>query len=80
MHSEELIQQTLRERHGSVTMFIVAHRVTTMSICDRLLVLRQGEVESFGTPDEVATSNAFYAEGLRLTAANTATRPAETEG
>ena len=79
MHSEELIQQTLRERHGSVTMFIVAHRVTTMSICDRLLVLRQGEVESFGTPDEVATSNAFYAEGLRLTAANTATRPAETE-
>jgi ABC-type multidrug transport system fused ATPase/permease subunit len=75
MHSEELIQQTLRERHGSVTMFIVAHRVTTMSICDRLLVLRQGEVESFGTPEEVAASNRFYAEGLRLTVANSATRP-----
>jgi ABC-type multidrug transport system fused ATPase/permease subunit len=79
MHSEELIQQTLSERHGSVTMFIVAHRVTTMSICDRLLVLCRGEVESFGTPDEVASSNRFYAEGLRLTVANTASRPADSE-
>jgi ABC-type multidrug transport system fused ATPase/permease subunit len=66
MHSEELIQQTLRERLGMVTMFIVAHRVSTMSICNRLLVLRDGTIEAFGSPQEVAASNDFYAEGLRL--------------
>jgi ABC-type multidrug transport system fused ATPase/permease subunit len=70
MRSEELVQQTIRDRHGVVTMLIVAHRVSTMSVCDRLLVLRAGKVEAFGEPAEVAVVSPFYAETLRLVGVN----------
>jgi ABC-type multidrug transport system fused ATPase/permease subunit len=66
LHSERLVQRTLEDLHGEVTMFIVAHRMSTLSICDRVLVLRDGEVEAFGAASELRRTEGFYRETMQL--------------
>jgi ABC-type multidrug transport system fused ATPase/permease subunit len=44
MHSEELIQQSLRELRGSTTLVVVAHRPSTLTLCDRILRLENGRL------------------------------------
>lgn len=65
IRSEALVQETLTQLKGRVTMFIVAHRMTTLSMCDRIMVLRDGRLEAFGTPEDLR-SNDFYDEAMRL--------------
>jgi ABC-type multidrug transport system fused ATPase/permease subunit len=48
VHSERLLQQTIAELEGKVTMVIVAHRLSTIAACRRLLVLDEGEVAAYG--------------------------------
>lgn len=66
MRSESLIQVTLQELKSRLTIIIVAHRMSTLSICDRIMVLEQGRVEAFGTPEELRKTSAFFAEATRL--------------
>ncbi|MHB8465926.1 MAG: ATP-binding cassette domain-containing protein [Acidimicrobiales bacterium] len=66
MQSEALVQDTLRSLKGSLILFIVAHRVSTLSICDRIMVLEHGRLEAFGTPDELRRSSPFFVEATRL--------------
>ncbi|HEV2068502.1 MAG TPA: ABC transporter ATP-binding protein [Acidimicrobiales bacterium] len=66
MRSEELMQHTLRDISGSLTLFIVAHRMSTLSICDRILVLERGRVVALGTHAELESANSFYQDALRL--------------
>jgi len=65
--SEAAVASSLAELHGRVTLFIVAHRLSTLSTCDRVLVLSDGTVEAFGTGDELARSNAFFRRATELT-------------
>ena len=53
VHSERLLQATIRELTGRVTMVIVAHRLSTIAACERLLVLERGEIVALGPYDEV---------------------------
>jgi ABC-type multidrug transport system fused ATPase/permease subunit len=53
VHSERLLQQTISELEGRVTMVIVAHRLSTIAACRKLLVLEEGEIAAFGTQAEV---------------------------
>jgi ABC-type multidrug transport system fused ATPase/permease subunit len=66
MRSEELVQETLQELHGAVTLVIVAHRISTMAICDRIVVLEEGRIKAEGRPEELEKTSEFYAEALRL--------------
>lgn len=66
MRSEMLVQETLHELHGEVTMVIVAHRISTMAICDRILVLENGTIAAEGHPDHLEKTSPFYAEAVRL--------------
>ncbi len=43
--SEELITDTLAEKRGRVTMFLVAHRPATVRVCDRVFRLVAGVLE-----------------------------------
>lgn len=64
--SEAAIQRTLEALKGRVTMVLVAHRLSTLSICDRLVVMKDGRVESVGTPAELLGTSEYYREALRL--------------
>jgi ABC-type multidrug transport system fused ATPase/permease subunit len=55
VHSERLLQQTIAELRGRVTIVIVAHRLTTIESCDRLLILEGGRTASLGTRSEVGS-------------------------
>ncbi len=52
VESEALIHKALREFARGRTTLIVTHRLSTLDIADRVLVLNQGRVETIGTPAE----------------------------
>lgn len=64
--SESLIQQTLRGLHGKVTLVVVAHRLSTVAECDRVMVLSDGMVQGFAPHDDLLATSRFYEDMLRL--------------
>jgi ATP-binding cassette subfamily B protein len=66
MRSEMLVQETLQELKGDVTMIIVAHRLTTLSICDRIVVLQGGRVSAVGTYEELQRDSRFFRDAIEL--------------
>jgi ATP-binding cassette, subfamily B, bacterial len=66
MRSEARIQQTLQELHGRVTMLVVAHRLSTVAACDRVMVLSDGAVQGFAGHEELLTTSTFYEDMARL--------------
>jgi ABC-type multidrug transport system fused ATPase/permease subunit len=64
--SESLLRETMAELGGQATLFVIAHRLSTLDICDRIMVLQDGEMRAFDTPARLQESSDFYAEALRL--------------
>ncbi len=69
VESEALIHQALKSFKRGRTTFIVTHRMSTLEIADRIVVVNKGRIEAIGTKDEIlATSETFR----RLTDVSTA--------
>jgi ABC-type multidrug transport system fused ATPase/permease subunit len=66
VRSEALIRQTLDELRDEMTIIIIAHRLSTLDICDRIMVIQDGELRAFDTPEHLEKDNEFYREALRL--------------
>ena len=64
--SEEAVRASLGDLHGRVTLFIVAHRLPILTICDRVLVLEDGRVKAFAPAADLALNDAFYRRVKRL--------------
>ena len=64
VRSEQLIRMTLDNLRSRMTIVIIAHRLSTLDICDRIMVLIDGELRAFDTPDNLEESNDFYREAL----------------
>jgi ABC-type multidrug transport system fused ATPase/permease subunit len=58
--SESLLQESLVALKGETTLFIVAHRMTTLDVCDRVMVIVDGRLEAFGTAAGLKRANAYY--------------------
>jgi ABC-type multidrug transport system fused ATPase/permease subunit len=59
-HSEMLIQDSLIALKGEMTLFIVAHRISTLEMCDRVMVIVDGRLQAFDTIPHLRTSNSYY--------------------
>lgn len=59
--SEMLIQDALKTVMKGRTAVVVAHRLSTISQLDRIIVLEDGEVREDGTHDELLTRAGLYA-------------------
>ena len=66
VRSEHLIRQTLNTLRERMTIIIVAHRLSTLEICDRIMVIQEGELKGFDTPEILERTNDFYREALVL--------------
>ncbi len=60
--SERLVQGALRTVLAGRTAVIIAHRLSTVAIADRVLVLDQGRITEDGSPAELMSSGGEYAE------------------
>ena len=58
--SEEAVQQALRDLHGTLTIVIVAHRLSTIRNADLIYVLDAGRVVASGTHDALLTASNLY--------------------
>jgi ATP-binding cassette, subfamily B, bacterial len=61
MPSERLIQQALEVVLRNRTAFIIAHRLATVEIADRVLVIDHGKVVEDGSPAELLSSGGSWA-------------------
>ncbi|MFC1515411.1 ABC transporter ATP-binding protein [Thermodesulfobacteriota bacterium] len=59
--SEKEIQKTMQNLHGKMTMVIIAHRLTTIKHCDRLVWLEKGKMKMVGKPESILP---YYMDSL----------------
>ncbi|MBW4684236.1 MAG: ABC transporter ATP-binding protein/permease [Komarekiella atlantica HA4396-MV6] len=59
--SEALVQEALERLMQNRTVFIIAHRLSTVRRCDRILVLEQGQIVESGTHEELLSLERRYA-------------------
>ncbi|MBY0576164.1 MAG: ABC transporter ATP-binding protein/permease [Gallionellaceae bacterium] len=55
--SEQGVMQAVMTLHGSKTILIVAHRLSTVEHCDRLYRLEKGKVTAEGAPEKMLAPN-----------------------
>ncbi|HTU72965.1 MAG TPA: ABC transporter ATP-binding protein [Trebonia sp.] len=60
--SERLVQAALRTVLAGRTAVIIAHRLSTVAIADRVLVLRSGEIIEDGSPAQLLGGDGEYAD------------------
>ncbi|MDE6551236.1 MAG: ABC transporter ATP-binding protein/permease [Clostridia bacterium] len=60
--NEALVQKAFSELSKNRTVIMIAHRLTTVRDADRIFVLKDGQVESVGTHDQLIKSGSLYAK------------------
>lgn len=58
--SERIIQDNMAAICKGRTVFIIAHRLSTVRMCDSILVLEKGRLIEQGTHDELIELNGYY--------------------
>jgi len=58
--SEQQIQKVIEGLKGKITVITIAHRLTTVKNCDRLLVLDKGRIFEEGKPDDLLNNKDSY--------------------
>jgi ATP-binding cassette subfamily B protein len=66
VHSEVSIREMLAELRGSVMVIAIAHRMSTLEACQRIMVIQDGHLRGFDTPSALEASGGFYQEALAL--------------
>ncbi|EXJ79949.1 hypothetical protein A1O3_08235 [Capronia epimyces CBS 606.96] len=66
VETDKLLQATLRSTvFGNRTIITIAHRINTILDADRIVVLQQGRVAEFDTPEELIRQRGLFYELVR---------------
>ncbi|WP_156490314.1 MULTISPECIES: type I secretion system permease/ATPase [unclassified Oleiphilus] len=60
--SERIIQDNMRSICKDRTVFIIAHRLSTVRAADRIIVIETGRIVESGSHDELLELNGYYAK------------------
>ncbi len=66
--SETLIGESLSALKHGLTLFIIAHRMSTLDICDRVMVIVGGRLVAFETKALLQKENTYYRHASELAA------------
>jgi ABC-type multidrug transport system fused ATPase/permease subunit len=66
--SEALIQESLVALKGGLTLFIIAHRMSTLNICSRVMVILGGRLVAFDTKAVLEEENPYYRSASMIAA------------
>jgi ABC-type multidrug transport system fused ATPase/permease subunit len=64
--SESLIGTSLSTLRHELTLFVVAHRMSTLDICDRVMVIVDGKLVAFDTRALLEAENPYYREASAI--------------
>lgn len=70
-YSETRIRDSLSELKGQLTLFVVAHRMSTLDMCDRVMVIVDGSLDAFDTASLLEATNPYYRSATDLARAAT---------
>jgi len=62
--SEALIRETLADLRSRMTVVIIAHRISTLDICDRIMVIEGGRMTWMASPSSLRDQSDFYRRAL----------------
>jgi ATP-binding cassette subfamily C protein len=60
-HTEREVTRAIASLHGSRTMIVIAHRLSTVEGCDRLIFMQEGRIAASGSYDDLLRNSAFRA-------------------
>ena len=66
METEKEIQHALRNLDFNCTKIIIAQRISTTKNADKIIVLRDGRVDEYGSHDELVAKKGYYYELVKL--------------
>jgi ATP-binding cassette, subfamily B, bacterial len=72
--SEALIGESLKALKDELTLFIVAHRMSTLEMCDRVMVIVDGRLVAFETKALLQRDNPYYRHASQLAAGSGASQ------
>jgi ATP-binding cassette subfamily B protein len=58
--SERLVHESLTALKRNLTLFVIAHRMSTLDICDRVMVIVDGQLDAFESFDSLRIRSAYY--------------------
>ena len=58
--SERLVQEALGTLMADRTVLVIAHRLSTVTNADKIIVLEKGQIKEMGTHDELIQKNGLY--------------------
>jgi ABC-type multidrug transport system fused ATPase/permease subunit len=64
--SESLLQESLLALRQTITLFVIAHRMSTLSMCDRVMVIVDGKLEAFDTATRLRQQSSYYRTALAI--------------
>jgi ATP-binding cassette subfamily B protein len=77
--SERFVQAALGVRNSDRTTIIIAHRLSTLKTCDRILVFADGRISEVGTYDELVSRDGLFAELARSAETGALSSPVKTQ-
>ncbi|WP_010228319.1 ABC transporter ATP-binding protein [Gillisia marina] len=64
--TEKAIQKNIDQLQGKYTIFIIAHRLSTIRNADRIIVLKNGKIDSEGKYEDLLDTSTTFQEMIKL--------------
>ena len=62
--TEQAVMDAVNNLGNSITIIVIAHRLSTVQLCDNIYLLKKGRIESEGSYDQLSAKSDFFHQAL----------------